>query len=121
MTPKGCRRCGQVKDISEFGRRSDAADGLNRVCKRCNVEVATLARERHPETSREWEKANLETRRKQKRASFLRRREAGLAYPHRTGVVCACGWTGRRLLASLSRPCPGCGSEQVRPRHQEAS
>ena len=36
---KSCRRCGKAKPVSDFGRDSTCADGINTACKQCCREL----------------------------------------------------------------------------------
>lgn len=73
MDAKECRRCHEVKPLSDFHNRWGSKDGKNSYCKECSNEAL-----------REWRKNNPEKARAHARRSYLdnieRRREYGKAY-----------------------------------------
>jgi len=52
VTTKTCSKCGVEKDISEFGKRSGAYDGLKGACRPC--ENSRNKQYRTPDKSRVW-------------------------------------------------------------------
>lgn len=56
---KRCSKCGQEKELGEFGKRTSAKDGLNEWCKECVCESSNGYRKRNLEKVR---KANREQR-----------------------------------------------------------
>lgn len=64
---KQCSRCGQIKPVSEFGRRKIASDGLRSNCKECDKAYRDAYRS-NPEnqkkeraSSRAWKRRNRES------------------------------------------------------------
>jgi hypothetical protein len=84
MQAKYCRKCKQLKPLSEFNRHATAADGLRSMCKRCDYESfdawrrANIVRRR--ELQNEYERKQSVRRRKNeaKRINRARRKTAAL-------------------------------------------
>jgi hypothetical protein len=64
---KACRRCGEMKKLSEFPRIPKCKDGLSPRCRTCFAEARRGYRkrnpERHKELQRAWYKKNKEKHR----------------------------------------------------------
>jgi hypothetical protein len=56
MEQRHCPKCGQVKKLSAFGKRSRNADGRHEVCRSCVNETARRWRTANPERAREVKK-----------------------------------------------------------------
>ena len=59
---KKCNRCGLLKEVCKFSKKSSSKDGLNHCCKECdtlrNKEWRTNNLEKHREKNKKWKKNN---------------------------------------------------------------
>ncbi len=62
MTTKQCKKCGESKDLSLFGRQQAAKDGLKNECKACvklsNQKRYEKNKEKHKESVKNWQAEN---------------------------------------------------------------
>lgn len=70
MATKTCSKCGEEKDVGEFGRRTAAKDGLQYNCKLCrhsydrerHASVSEKSKARRKEINRRYERKNRQKR-----------------------------------------------------------
>jgi hypothetical protein len=56
---KTCRKCGEVKETTQFSKRTQSKDGLQGNCKQCNSKDNKKFREEiNPEHHSEWQRIN---------------------------------------------------------------
>jgi hypothetical protein len=71
---KKCKKCHKIKDLSEFGVRSDQADGLNTRCKPCiredSKETYKKRKKQKHLKQKEWEIENKEHRLEYRRKKY---------------------------------------------------
>jgi len=79
---KYCKKCDQTKELSDFGKNKNTADGLQFYCKDCCKATTKRYREANKEkyyaSAKRWAKANPERVRSQKKKYYLENREATL-------------------------------------------
>lgn len=80
LLKKICRKCGNLKDIEEFGRHSRSKDGRRSQCKDCVVLASRAWRGKNPERSEQNAKASYE---KNKAARIASAKKWALANPEK--------------------------------------
>lgn len=85
---KTCRRCGVERPLTEFNRNRRERDGMQRTCRKCQLEVNRDWRERNPEKARAASR-RYQARHPAPRASSrdVRRVHSALARAVRAGTV----------------------------------
>jgi len=77
---KRCKKCGQVKPLSEFYRAKGAADGYRNDCRVCNLAAKKLRYQADPETEiarvKAWQRANRDRHNEYQREYRATNREA---------------------------------------------
>lgn len=81
---KACSKCGQVKPLSEFHKRSNTKDGRTRRCKECRAryrrEYYLANKERSAEQSRQWREENHQRHLGNKRRWYWENQDRAAAY-----------------------------------------
>ena len=60
MEPKKCKKCLEIKDLSEFNKGNDPKDGKKYICKECQKIINKLYNDDNKDKYKEWVKNNLE-------------------------------------------------------------
>ena len=76
---KKCSRCGEIKQLTYFGKDKSTKDGHARWCKDCRREYNRATAEQNRHRAREWYYANLERAKESRRRWRQANREKDLA------------------------------------------
>ncbi len=76
---KKCSKCGEIKDLSEFNKRTKSYDGLTSACRDClkiiNKPYRIANADKAREASKVWRLANPSKRKEQNRGWYIKNRE----------------------------------------------
>lgn len=105
---KTCSKCAIEKNLSEFGKDKNKADGHKYMCKKCHNETNTVGRRSNPQKYRSTNNAYMRSSRGRaiQRANNLRRK----FWPHLTNEQAVAEYD--RLLALQNNCCALCGTHQ---------
>ncbi len=90
---KTCKKCGEVKPLTDFHKAKGCKDGTRHTCKRC-----------HYASNLKWKKTNISKFRYQQRSSYLKRKygvtmewyENKLEEQKEVCAICSCDSSGLR-------------------------
>ena len=60
MTTKLCKECGEIKETTQYSKRSASTDKLQPKCKKCNSKDNLDFRTENPEHHMQWQRSNSE-------------------------------------------------------------
>ncbi len=84
MEAKECSKCGEVKDLCEFGKRKDSKDGHRRECKKCAKKMRKLHYEANKdkvaEQRRSYYEANKERFAEKNKTYYQNNKQERLSY-----------------------------------------
>lgn len=79
IVAKECTKCGEVKELEEFGKSPKRTGGVRSACKTCEVEMSRVYYNRNKQYYAEWHIKNRERRLKKRKERYAENREHELA------------------------------------------
>jgi hypothetical protein len=103
MVKRHCSKCGQLKSINDFVKRTDTKDGHARICKQCKNSNERLRRKLDPTKSRRYNKKSRDKYTSKVRAS------SSLSSHRKRGFIVEITTEELTEMLETTTHCPICG------------